>query len=87
MIPIAINAREINDQMMPQQRDEPPYRSAKTLASEVFTLRMIRSSHCRIVSMIPSTGEECMRKKKKKKKTYNIPDTVKRRHDPDKQLL
>lgn len=23
----------------------------------------------------------------RKKKTYNIPDTVKRRHDPDKQLL
>lgn len=63
MIPTAINAREINDQMMPQQRDEPPYLSAKTLASEVFTLRIIRSSHFRAISKIPSTGEEgCERK-------------------------
>lgn len=25
IIPIAMNAREINDQIIPQQRDEPPY--------------------------------------------------------------
>lgn len=45
IMPMAMNAREMNDQIMPQQRDEPPYRWAKTLASDVLTLRRIRSSH------------------------------------------
>lgn len=44
IIPTAMKAKEMNDQMIPQHRDEPPYLSAKTLASEVLTLRMMRSS-------------------------------------------
>lgn len=45
-MPTAMNPREIMDQMTPQQREEPPYLCAKTLASEVLTLRRMRSSHC-----------------------------------------
>jgi hypothetical protein len=45
MIPIAMNIREIIDQITPQHWEDPPYLLAKTLASEVFTLRRIKSSH------------------------------------------
>jgi hypothetical protein len=45
MIPIAMKQREIKDQMTPQHWEEPPYFLAKTLASEVLTLRRMRSSH------------------------------------------
>lgn len=45
MIAIAMNAREINDQITPQHCEDPPYLLANWLASEVLTLRRIRSSH------------------------------------------
>jgi hypothetical protein len=45
MMPIAIKAREMKDQMTPQHWEDPPYLFAKTLASELFTLRRMRSSH------------------------------------------
>jgi hypothetical protein len=43
-IPQTINTSETSDQMTPQHCDEPPYRLAKTLASDELTLRRIRSS-------------------------------------------
>ena len=44
-IPAIMNTRDMMDQMTPQHCEEPPYFWAKTLASEVFTLRRMRSSH------------------------------------------
>lgn len=42
-----IMVRDMMDQITPQQWDEPPYFLAKTVASELFSFRRIRSSHCR----------------------------------------
>ena len=44
-IDMIMSASEIMDQMIPQQCEEPPYFFANTLASELLTLRRIRSSH------------------------------------------
>jgi hypothetical protein len=44
-IPAIMNIRDMMDQITPQHCEEPPYFWAKTLASEVFTLRRMRSSH------------------------------------------
>jgi hypothetical protein len=44
-IPAIMNTRDMMDQTTPQHCEEPPYFWAKTLASEVFTLRRMRSSH------------------------------------------
>ena len=44
-IPAIMNTRDTMDQITPQHCEEPPYFWAKTLASEVFTLRRMRSSH------------------------------------------
>jgi hypothetical protein len=44
-IPAVMNTRDMMDQITPQHCEEPPYFWAKTLASEVFTLRRMRSSH------------------------------------------
>ena len=46
MIEKTISANDMSDQMIPQQWDDPPYFLANTLASELLTLRRIRSSHC-----------------------------------------
>jgi hypothetical protein len=40
-----MKARDMIDQITPQHCEEPPYLWAKTLASEEFTLRRMRSSH------------------------------------------
>jgi hypothetical protein len=47
MIPQIINTKDIMDQITPQHCEEPPYRSAKTLASDSLTFRRMRSSHYR----------------------------------------
>jgi hypothetical protein len=44
-IPAIMNIRDMMDQITPQHCEEPPYLLANTLASEVFTLRRMRSSH------------------------------------------
>ena len=44
-IPAIMSTRDMMDQITPQHCEEPPYFLAKTLASEVFTLRRMRSSH------------------------------------------
>ena len=44
MIPATINNTDTIDQITPQHCDDPPYRFANTLASELFTLRKIKSS-------------------------------------------
>jgi hypothetical protein len=41
----AMNIRDIILQVIPQHFEEPPYLWANTLASELFTLRRMRSSH------------------------------------------
>jgi hypothetical protein len=52
-MPAAMKTSDMMDQMTPQHCDEPPYRCAKTLASELLTFRRMRSSHCRTtVSML-----------------------------------
>ena len=40
-----MNIRDMMDQITPQHCEEPPYFLANTLASELFTLRRMRSSH------------------------------------------
>ena len=45
MIEKIISASDIIDQMAPQQCEDPPYFFANTLASELLTLRRMRSSH------------------------------------------
>ena len=42
---IAIKITDTILQTMPQHCEDPPYLSAKTLASDVFTFRRMRSSH------------------------------------------
>lgn len=44
-IPAAIKQTEMIDQITPQHCDDPPYRFANWLASELLTFRRIRSSH------------------------------------------
>jgi hypothetical protein len=56
MIPAIMNTRDTMDQITPQHCEEPPYFWAKTLASEVFTLRRMRSSH--YPKTVVSTGRE-----------------------------
>jgi hypothetical protein len=57
-MPQAMKPSEMMDQMTPQHWDEPPYRWAKTDASELLTLRRMRSSHYRcVVSAIPKKKE------------------------------
>lgn len=43
-MPPTINTNDTIDQITPQHCDDPPYLFAKTLASELFTLRKIKSS-------------------------------------------
>jgi hypothetical protein len=45
MIPAAMKRTEITAQITPQHWEDPPYLWAKTLESEEFTLRRMRSSH------------------------------------------
>jgi hypothetical protein len=52
-IPHAMKPSEMMDQMTPQHCEEPPYRWAKTLASELLTLRRMRSSHYFTVGQQP----------------------------------
>jgi len=79
MIAATMNRMETIDQITPQHCEDPPYLWAKTLASEVFTFRRMRSSHCVLVSKGKLS--------RVMKEPYNIPDGVEGRHDTNKELL
>lgn len=49
IIPKIMRTSDIIDQSTPQHCEEPPYFFAKTLASELLTLRRMRSSHWDVV--------------------------------------
>jgi len=85
MIEKTMKVSETMDQMMPQQCEEPPYLLANWLASELLTLRSMRSSHCctKEPSANPaaySTPKDC---REEIKSTHDIPDAIKRAHDTD----
>jgi hypothetical protein len=46
-MPHARKHSEMMNQITPQHAELPPYRLAKTLASDSLTLRAMRSSYCR----------------------------------------
>ncbi|KAL9621337.1 MAG: hypothetical protein Q9160_004228 [Pyrenula sp. 1 TL-2023] len=51
-----MNVKDMTDQITPQHCEEPPYFSAKTLASDEFSLRRMRSSHYQRICV--SRGQE-----------------------------
>lgn len=75
MMAMIMKARETKLHRMPQHLELPPYRFANTLASELLTLRRMRSSHCVLISYGWARD---------KTKTYNVPDTVETAHNSDK---
>jgi len=55
----AMKIKDTMDQITPQHCEEPPYFWAKTLESEVFTLRRMRSSHYSKTVVSIGGLEEC----------------------------
>jgi hypothetical protein len=77
IMPPIMKTNDTIDQITPQHCEEPPYLCANTLASDSFTFRRIRSSH--YYMLVKENG------KRRQNKTYNIPNGIQRRHDPNEQ--